>query len=106
MLLTLITVNYLFGSDVIEPCGGQGVTMPRCYRLYYLNFSSGDLTSTSSHMCGSWYLPIFLFRDGSFTLYQYCLLDGSGNVLVLPAHYAKVVQKHLMTSDVMMVMDR
>ena len=35
----------------------------------YLNFSSGDLTSTSSHMCGSWYLPIFLFRDGSFSLY-------------------------------------
>ena len=34
----------------------------------YLNFSSGDLTSTSSHMCGSWYLPILLFRDGPFTL--------------------------------------
>ena len=34
----------------------------------YLNLSSGDLTNTSSHICGSWYLPIFLFRDGSLTL--------------------------------------
>ena len=33
-----------------------------------VKFSSGDLTSASSCMCGSWYLPIFLFRDGSFTL--------------------------------------
>ena len=34
----------------------------------YLSFSCGDLTSTSSHMCGSWYLLMFLFRDGSLTL--------------------------------------
>ena len=34
----------------------------------YLSLSSGDLTNTSSHMCGSWYLPIFLFRDGSLPL--------------------------------------
>ena len=34
----------------------------------YLNFNSGDVTNTSSHMCGSWYLPIFLFRNGSYTL--------------------------------------
>ena len=34
----------------------------------YLHLSSGDLTSISSHICGSWYLPIFLFRDGSLTL--------------------------------------
>ena len=38
--------------------------------VFYLNFNSGDLTNTSSHMCGSWYLPIFLFRDGSFTLFN------------------------------------
>ena len=68
MLLTLFIVSYLFGSDVMEPCGCQGVTLPRCYRPYYLNFSSGDLTNTSSHMCGSWYLGIFLLRDGSFIL--------------------------------------
>ena len=51
----------------MEPCGNQGVTIPRCYRPYYLNLSSGDLTNTSSHICGSWYLPMFLFREGSFT---------------------------------------
>ena len=36
--------------------------------IIYLNFNSGDVTSTSSHMCGSWNLPIFLFREGSYTL--------------------------------------
>ena len=33
--------------------------------LFYL--SSREFTSTSSHMCGSWYLPVFLFRHGSLT---------------------------------------
>ena len=31
-------------------------------------FNSGDLTNTTSHICGSWNLPMFLSRDGSFTL--------------------------------------
>ena len=35
---------------------------------FYLNLSSDDMTNTSSHICGSWYLPIFPFRDGSLTL--------------------------------------
>ena len=34
----------------------------------YLSFSPGVFTSTSSHMCDSWYLPMFLLRDGSLTL--------------------------------------
>ena len=34
----------------------------------YFNLSSEMLCRTSSHMCGRWYLPIFLLRDGSFTL--------------------------------------
>ena len=34
----------------------------------YLSFSSGDLTRTSSHLCGSWYLPMFLFMNESLTL--------------------------------------
>ena len=53
---------------LLEPCGCQGVTMAMMLLALYLNFNSGDLTNTSSHMCGSWYLPMFLFRDGSFTL--------------------------------------
>ena len=52
----------------MEPCGCHGGTMALILWALSLNFSSGDLTSTSSYMCGSWYLPIFLFRDGSFTL--------------------------------------
>ena len=35
---------------------------------YYFNFSSVMLFRTSSHTCGRWYLPIFLLRDGLFTL--------------------------------------
>ena len=35
---------------------------------FYLSLSSGDLNNTSSHICGTWYLPIFLFRDESLTL--------------------------------------
>ena len=34
----------------------------------YFNLSSEMLCRTSSHMCGRWYLPIFLLRDGSLTL--------------------------------------
>ena len=34
----------------------------------YLSLSSGVLNRTSSHICGSWYLPMFLFRVGSFSL--------------------------------------
>ena len=34
----------------------------------YFKFSSEMLSRTSSHICGRWYLPIFLFRDGLFTL--------------------------------------
>ena len=41
---------------------------PGCYMAVYLILSAGEFTSTSSHMCCSWYLPIFLVRDGSLTL--------------------------------------
>ena len=34
----------------------------------YFRFSSEMLTRTSSQMCGRWYLPMFLFRDGLFAL--------------------------------------
>ena len=35
-------------------------------RSYFI-FSSEMLNRTSSHMCGRWYLPMFLFRDGFLT---------------------------------------
>ena len=35
---------------------------------------------------------------------QHSLPDGSGNALVFPAHYAEIVQRYFMASDVEMVM--
>ena len=35
---------------------------------FYFNFSSELFNRTSSDMCGRWYLPMFLFRDGLLTL--------------------------------------
>ena len=40
----------------------------RCCVAVYLCLSSGRFISASSHICGSWHLPIFLFRDWSLTL--------------------------------------
>ena len=34
----------------------------------YFKLSSEMLSRTSSHMCGRWYLPMFLLRDGLFAL--------------------------------------
>ena len=34
----------------------------------YFSLSSGVLSRTSSLMCGRWYLPMFLLRDGLLTL--------------------------------------
>ena len=31
-----------------------------CYLAWYLSLSSGEFISTSSQMCSSWYLPIFV----------------------------------------------
>ena len=38
------------------------------HRVSYSNLSSGVLSRTSSHMCGRWYLTVFLLRDGLLTL--------------------------------------
>ena len=40
----------------------------RCYVTVYLCLSSSEYTSISSHIWSSRYLPIFLFRDGSWIL--------------------------------------
>ena len=36
--------------------------------IFYLSLSSEMLARTSSQTCGRWYLPTFLFKDGSLTL--------------------------------------
>ena len=40
----------------------------------YFSLSSGVLSRTSSHMCGRWYLPTFLLRDGLLMFMNECLL--------------------------------
>ena len=84
---TLFTVLYykIYGQMLLSqlifstgPCSYRTmwfsrVSPPLMLKGYYLDviyfsFSSGDLTNTTSHICCSWYLPIFLSRDGSLTL--------------------------------------
>ena len=57
-----LTLFVIMIHSVKEPRWEQGAKM-----LWgcYLHLSSGDSTNTSFHIFGSWYLPIFLFRDGS-----------------------------------------
>ena len=71
----------------------------------YFNFSSEMFNRTSSQICGRWYLPIFLFRDGLLTLI-YSLLDGPHEVLVLSSQYGEIINGYIMTRDVGMVMYR
>ena len=54
-----------FHCETMWVSGGSPGPIVMCS---YWSLSYGDLTGTSSHICGSWYLPIFLFRDGSLTL--------------------------------------
>ena len=51
---------------VVGRCYSQvadGIATGQC-----LSFNSDVLSKTSSHIWGRWYLPMFLFRDGSLTL--------------------------------------
>ena len=57
----LLYRTILYVTDVMSP-------KPWCYLACYLSLSSCEFISTSSHMCGSWYLPILLLRDESLTL--------------------------------------
>ena len=64
-------------ADVITTQGDWGALADVKAKLWlmllplvsiYFRFSSEMFNRTSSQMCGRWYLPIFLFRDGLFTL--------------------------------------
>ena len=85
--------------DVIKPCGVIGWPGPGV-KGCYLSLISGIFTNTPSHICGSWYLPIFLFRNGSLALISIDVFDGSGMTLVLPANYAEILQRKVLTSGV------
>ena len=83
LLLLLIGRCYCLVADVIATCSCVWLMLlPRWLMLnppmgvwqmlwplgQCFNFNSDVLFRTSSHMWGRWYLPIFLFRDGSLTL--------------------------------------
>ena len=76
---------------------------PRCCGAVYLSLSACDLANSSSHICGSWYLPIFLFRDGPLTLIRIAsLMDLT---MVLSANNAEIFNEKVMTNGVVVVMD-
>ena len=62
----------LYVTDVMSP-------KPWCCFACYLSLSSCEFINTSSHMCGSWYLPIFLLRNGSLTLVKMASLMDLAN---------------------------
>ena len=67
-VIETISLFVIMVHEVTEPCGCQGITRAMVLYGCCLSLSSGDLTNTSSKICGSCYLPIFLFRDGSLIL--------------------------------------
>ena len=68
---------------------------------HYLRCNSGDFASTSSQMCGSWNLPMFLLRDGPFTLMKIASLMFLAMPVVLPSHNTKIVQGNFMACGVL-----
>ena len=63
------------------------------------------MSRTSSQICGRWYLPIFLFRDGLFTLmYRASLMSLIRFGPLSPVW--KIVNSNRVTRDVNMVMYR
>ena len=59
----IITQGGFYLTDVIAMVA-DGITTGQLY----FNFSSEMFNRTSSHMCGRWNLPTFLFRDGLLAL--------------------------------------
>ena len=64
----------------------------------------GISCTTSSQMCGRWYLPRFLLR-GVIDSDVHGLHYGPSNALGLPIHYGKIVKLNGMTCGVAMVID-
>ena len=58
---------------------------------YHCRWRAGMSYNTLSQICGSWYLPRFLY--------------GPGDTLGLPIHYGKIIQLDGMTCDVSMVIN-
>ena len=72
----------------------------------YFILSSEVFNRTSSQMCGRWYLPMFLFRDGLLNLtYRASLMVLMRSWSSLPT-ILKLSMLMCMTSDVIMVIYR
>ena len=76
---------------------------PQVNFLFYVILSSEVFNRTSSQMCGRWYFPMFLFRDGLLTL----IYRASLMVLIrfwssLPT-ILKIIYANLVTNDLIMV---
>ena len=59
--------------------------------VYHCQWRASMCCRTSSQICGSWYLPRFLFRDGSLTD-EHGLLYGPADTVELPVHDGEIVQ--------------
>ena len=68
-----------------------------------MNFSV--LNRTSSQICGNWYLPMFLFRDGSFPQ-EYNSFCCSSEILWFSTHSGKIVHTSMMACGFWMFINR
>ena len=59
-----VTTLLILMADVIAKVAGGIATKGQ----FYFNLGSEVLNRTPFHMCGRWYLPMVLLRDGLFTL--------------------------------------
>ena len=73
--------------------------------MWLFTYASILMSSPTSHpICASWYLPIFLFRDWSLTLMRMASLRDQA-MFWSSVHSTNIVNRCVMTSGVVMVMD-
>ena len=70
-----------------------------CWKDVYISLSSRVLNRASSHRCGNWYLAMFLFRDGLFTLTNIVSFIVLSEVLCFSSFYAKTVYSSMLVCD-------
>ena len=73
---------------------------------HYFSLSSMLLIRTSSHICGRWYLPMFLFKDGLLTLMNIDSLISLERFCSSLSTILKLFKVMVMTCGVTMVVDR
>ena len=89
------------GNKLADVIANWQMLLPGVINVLFLSY--GMLSRTSSHMCGRWYLPTFLFRDGLLTLINRASFIALVEVLILPSYNVDIFNTYTMTSDVKMV---